>query len=234
MTNNYMPEDVIETAIKGSKQNYTGEYEPLKFWAEYGKYYHKLFKYPKEDGTVEDGYDNMDLDVPGIIIRLKEMQPQSILEVGCGFGRNLPYIYDAVMSVTRVVGIDHSPTMIENSKKHIGDYERDTGHKIEMVVGNAKELPFKDNEFDVIFTHACLTHIPPEDIPQVQSEISRVAKKWILHVERFAYLYEHPNLHRWSHLLPPYYLENGWKLHEMDMTRKNPEHYTKILVMKRK
>ena len=229
----YMPKDVIETAQSGIKKNFTGDYDPIAFWTNYGEFYRDMFDYPDDFGIAKDGKENMMLDVNSLLPRLINIQPASVLEVGCGFGRCLPYVYDAVPSVARVVGIDHSPTMIEKSKKYLGDYEKATENKIESMVANAKELPFKDNEFDCVYTHVCLTHIPPEDIPQVTSEISRVAKSWIIHIERFAYLYEHPNLHRWSHLLPPFYLEKGWKLHEMDMVTKNPEHYTKVITLRK-
>ena len=60
-----------------------------------------------------------------------------------------------------------------------------------------------------------------------------MAKNTIVHIERFNYEYEHPNPHRWSHLLPPFYLDLGWKIHEYDMLTKNPEHNTKALVLRK-
>jgi len=84
-------------------------------------------------------------------------------------------------------------------------------------------------------THVCLTHIPPQFIGQVTSEISRVTKKWIIHMERYAFMYEHPSQHRWSHLIPPFYIDTQkWDLWECGPVKKNDYTYcTKLMVFRR-
>jgi len=226
----YSARDQIGAIVEKKKQNYLGEYIPEKFWSEVGEIYDYYFR-DKKGRFIYHGNENnsLTLNLPQIISRINEFQPKSILEVGCGFGRCLPFVMQAISSLEKIVGVEFSPTMIEQSKDYLTTYYR--GNEIQIVNGDARVLPFKDKEFELIYTHVCLTHIPPEFIHQVVSEISRVAKDAIVHVERFAFLYEHPNPHRWSHLLPPLYIEKGWKLHEYDNIKK--EHETKILVLRR-
>ena len=132
------------------------------------------------------------------------------------------------MGLKEIHGLEHSSTMIEDSKVFLKNFDGKEGIKI--VQGRAQELPFEDNAFDLIYTHVCLTHIPPKDIPKVTQEIARVSKKFIVHVERFAYPYEHPNPHRWSHMLAPFYLDMGFEVVENDIIHK--EYCTNILVLK--
>ena len=203
------------------KTNYKGRYIPEHFWNEYGKFYIDTFKKEEE----------VTLNTQPLIARLHAIQPKSTLEIGCGFGRLIPFITENIPSADRVVGVELSKTMIENSNRYLTEYRKFLKEKIEIVQGDAKDLPFEDNSFDLVYSHVCLTHIPPKDIPQVTREISRVAQNWILHIERFNYPYEHPNQHRWSHLLAPFYLDLGWEVHECDVV--NKEHFTNVLVLRK-
>jgi SAM-dependent methyltransferase len=232
----FAPEDIFYMMRDKQKIRYLVEYKPETFWKDYGKIYRQLFAFPDKDGTPKKGYNNMHLDMQSILGRLDAIRPESLLEVGCGFGRCLAPIHTAFKDMKRIVGLELSETMIKSSKDFLDNYYRTKKIKdkpIEIICGEARELPFKDNEFDLILTHACLTHIPPEFLPQVTREISRVAKNWIIHLERFAYMYEHPNPHRWSHCLPPFYLDKGWCVFEYDLVPEHPKHNTKILVLKK-
>lgn len=222
--NEFTPNDVKDTQKEGTKKNYLGEYIPENFWNDYGKYY--LYTFSIKDK--EKGKSELKLNIQPLLARLHSMQSRSILEVGCGFGRCLPFILQNVKSAERVVGVDFSSTQVEKSKEYLAMFEG--GSKIKVSQSDAKSLPFEDNEFDSVFTHVCLTHIPPENIPKITREISRVAKNWIIHIERFHFPYERPNPHRWSHLLAPYYTELGWTIWENDVI--NEEHYTNVLVLK--
>ena len=50
-------------------------------------------------------------------------------------------------------------------------------------MGNADNLQFADNSFDVIITDAVLIYVNPDKIKKVKSEFLRVAKKGIIMAE---------------------------------------------------
>jgi len=207
-------------------KNYLGTYNPEKFWHDYGDFYIKSFMGDEKKSS------SLNINMQVLVSRLHEIKPQKVLEVGCGFGRCLPFITRNVPSVTRLVGIEFSKPMLEQKEQFFKLC--DTIHRreiIETLQGDARNIPFSDNEFDLVYTHVCLTHIPPKYIPQVTSEISRVAKNWIIHIERLVFPHEHSLQHRWSHLLVPYYLDLGWEVHENDIA--NKDHHTNVLVLKR-
>jgi len=222
----FTPSNISDSYKDKKRRNYLGEYNPDSFWLEMGKTYLKTFT---ADPTIREGTD-FKLNIRELVARIYHIRPQTVLEVGCGFGRCMPFVKIACKeTVKKVVGIEFSKSMIEDSKLYLQNYP--IKDDLEIIHANAKDLPFKDKEFDLTYTHCCLTHIPPCDIPRVTSEIGRVTKSWIVHVERFRYPYEHPNQHRWSHLLPPYYLDKGWELWDNDVVHE--EHYTIVMVFRR-
>jgi len=77
-----------------------------------------------------------------------------VLEVGCGSGaicRELTHW----PNVTEVVGLDASPIFLAKARELA-----DGIANLCFAEGDARALPFKDNEFEVAVFHTCLTHVP--------------------------------------------------------------------------
>jgi ubiquinone/menaquinone biosynthesis C-methylase UbiE len=60
--------------------------------------------------------------------RLKLRAGDSVLEVGCGTGRNLPFLHNAVGQTGRVYGVDLSPGMLSKAYDLKGRYGWDNVH----------------------------------------------------------------------------------------------------------
>lgn len=92
-------------------------------------------------------------------------EPASVVEVGCARGDVLKLLKEATVPVA---GIDISPWAVE--------------HRVieEVRLGEAQHLPFPDKSFDLYFSHDVMEHIPAHEIPQVASEIRRVARRALL------------------------------------------------------
>ena len=99
----------------------------------------------------------------------KEM---SILEIGCGTGRNLVGLLRA--GYKNVSGIEISTKAVEIGRAHFPEY-RDIGVRIAPIEDVAESLP----DFDVIYTQGCLMHLPYE-LDWVIEVIKRQAKHLIL------------------------------------------------------
>lgn len=90
-----------------------------------------------------------------------------VLEVGCGTGavcRKLATLPD----VDEVIGIDPSPVFVERAGQLA---EQDAG--LSFLVGDGRNLPFRDEEFDAIVCHTSLSHIPEPE--RMLAEALRVA-----------------------------------------------------------
>ncbi|MBX7171835.1 MAG: class I SAM-dependent methyltransferase [Pyrinomonadaceae bacterium] len=97
-----------------------------------------------------------------------DFQGKKILEIGLGQGA------DAEQIIKRggiYSGVDLTAESVERVKMRFSLRNLPFA---EVKQGSALELPFNDNEFDIVFSHGVLHHIP--EIKSAQKEISRVLK----------------------------------------------------------
>ncbi len=93
------------------------------------------------------------------IKHITSFKPDSILEVGIGNKTLNNYLRQHGLSVT---SCDFDKTLKPD------------------VVADVRNLPFKDNEFDVVCAFQIIEHIPWEDVPKALSELRRVSKKNVI------------------------------------------------------
>lgn len=108
---------------------------------------------------------------------LAEFPARRVLEVGCNLGANLATIAE-VIPPTDVFGIDVNQKAL--------DLLRSSLPGVNAVSAPARELPFRDRWFDLVFTMGVLIHQPPEALPIVMSEIVRCSRRFVLCGEYFA------------------------------------------------
>ena len=92
---------------------------------------------------------------------------QRLLEIGCGMGFDLAEWSKRGLLVT---GIDLAPNAIQMAKKYFA-YQ---GLAVDLRVGNALQLGFPNDSFDIVYSKGVLHHVP--DIRQAINEIRRVLK----------------------------------------------------------
>lgn len=90
----------------------------------------------------------------------------AILEVSIGTGANLSYL----RKDARFFGLDISPAMLKKCQKNL----RKWGLAADLVLGEAENLPFKDEVFDVVFHMGGINFF--NDRAKAISEMVRVAK----------------------------------------------------------
>lgn len=97
-----------------------------------------------------------------------------VLDLGCGEGRHLHAMY--FLAKVHAVGVDLGFDDVVHTRKGFEDHpDPDGGEKrFSLSVGNALELPFGDDCFDVIVCSEVLEHIP--DYQQAISEVQRILK----------------------------------------------------------
>ncbi|MBD3842123.1 MAG: methyltransferase domain-containing protein [Campylobacterales bacterium] len=114
-----------------------------------------------------------------------------ILEVGTNIGNQLFHLQS--QGFTNLYGIEIQSRAI-NYAKHRTD-------NLNIIKGDALDIPFKDNYFDVVFTHGVLIHISPANINKVLDEIYRVTKKYIWGFEYYAPVYTDLEYHGQKNLM---------------------------------
>ena len=93
---------------------------------------------------------------------------KAVLEVGVGMGAD--HVEWAKSHPSRLVGVDLTPMAIERAHEHITL----VGLTSELLVGDAENLPFSDETFDLVYSWGVLHHTP--DTERAFAEVCRVLR----------------------------------------------------------
>lgn len=113
-----------------------------------------------------------------ILEKVKETNPKNILEVGCGFGRNIKFLIENGFPGQNISGVDLSSEMIKKARSYIKNND------VLLQTADASALPFLDKEFDVVLVHGVFMHIKPGLIDLSINEVLRVTKHFMIVVEQ--------------------------------------------------
>ena len=106
-----------------------------------------------------------ELTNPPFLAFLDLKPKEQVLEIGSGLGI-LSHEAAAQVAPGRVVGIEYSPDQLAKVNVKLDN--------LEFVRGDAHNLPFADNSFDVVYCRYVLEHVA--DVSKVVSEMRRVLK----------------------------------------------------------
>ena len=108
--------------------------------------------------------------------RVASYQPTSILEIGCGYGKQLRAIRSLID--VPMVGLDFSPSQLNLALTFLEVLDQ-----LDLILASGLELPFPDKSFDLVLTSAVILHNPPADAERIRKEVVRVARRWAAHNE---------------------------------------------------
>lgn len=101
------------------------------------------------------------LEAAAHLLRRRFRDSPRILAVGCGDGTEAAVL--AELLDCEIVGVDV-----------VDGFHPDAARRVELVRADARQLPFPDNSFDVVFSYHALEHIPEAD--KALQEIGRVVR----------------------------------------------------------
>lgn len=102
-------------------------------------------------------------EVESVLLSINLPKNFSVLDIGCGYGRISLFLKNCGY---KVMAIDSEEKMVEEARKK----------GLRAVKGDAENLNFSDNEFDMAVTDGLLEHF--ENPEKVLSEELRVTKKF--------------------------------------------------------
>ena len=198
--------DFVSDLHKVTKRDYIGRVisddkaECAKIAKEYG--------YDYWDGDRKYGYGGYRYDGRWRSVAQKmadhyKLKPgQKVLDVGCGMA-HLLYELTQVVPGLNVTGIDISKYALEHAKEEV---------RGNLRYGQAQNIPFHDNEFDLVISLAALHNLRVYDLKRAVQEIERVGKgKSYIMVESFRNDREEVNMLYWQLTCASYYSVDEWE-----------------------
>jgi len=102
---------------------------------------------------------------------LGAIEAGSALEIGCNVGGNLRWLAE-LLGAENVAGVDVNERALEVVRSELPG--------VDARVSSARELPFADDSFDLVFTTGVLIHQSPDELPRVMDEIVRCSRRYVL------------------------------------------------------
>ena len=103
------------------------------------------------------------------------VQPgERVLEIGFGTGNSLVSFAESVGESGSVDGLDISEGMRDVALEKL--QRADVTNRVQLTIGDARELPYDSATFDAVFTSFTLELFPLVEIPRVLNEVMRVLK----------------------------------------------------------
>jgi ubiquinone/menaquinone biosynthesis C-methylase UbiE len=99
---------------------------------------------------------------------------QHILDVACGTGRGTAGLAQAVGPTGKVDAIDLSDAMLAQARSKIE--KLGLGDRVQWKQGNARELPYPDSSFDLVYNGYMFDLIPFDGFLPILREVKRVLK----------------------------------------------------------
>ena len=139
-----------------------------QFWKQISGYHeHKEVELQKEDVRERSKW---------LAQTIQAYQPASVLELGCGGGRNLYFIQEKNPDC-QLYGVEINPAAVEVARERLGS-------KFRLLSTSIYELDdIESASIDVVFTSGVLMHIPGEELSKIKANIERIARKAIIHYE---------------------------------------------------
>jgi ubiquinone/menaquinone biosynthesis C-methylase UbiE len=106
------------------------------------------------------------------LLDLVILKPEiNVLDIGCGSGFPAIELAQRLGSSVKVYGIDSWDKAIERAKRKMEIYNV---KNVELIIGNAENLQFEDDFFDLIVSNNGINNV--EDIKKVLNECNRTSK----------------------------------------------------------
>lgn len=108
-------------------------------------------------------------------LRLAAIQEgQRVLDVACGTGRGTVGLAQAVGAGGHVDALDLSPEMLDQARAKLA--KLGLSDRVQFTPGNARELPYPDQTFDLLYNGYMFDLIPLDGFQPILREFERVLK----------------------------------------------------------
>lgn len=104
------------------------------------------------------------------ILKILQLKPRTLLEVGCGTASHALFLS---YFVPLVVAIDNDLNILRNARSNVKSFKGN----VEFVMADAFAMPFKAEYFDICISQGLLEHFRDEQVGMLVMEQLRVGRK---------------------------------------------------------
>ena len=187
--------DFMSTLHKSTKRNYLARVNDKEYPKHKAALLAKKWDFDYWDGDRRINYggykyikNRWNEVINALYLNYNLPEDAKILDIGCGKGFFL-YDLQKIKPKAEIFGIDISKYAIENAKDEV---------KNRLFFGNANNLPWDDNYFDLVISITTLHNLYAFDLEKALNEMERVGKNKYLCVESYRNEKEKANLLYWQ------------------------------------
>lgn len=128
--------------------------------------------YSYGESRVEKGFGwptEVTTDVRGFLRRVKRLRMSTVLDLGCGEGRNAEYF---AQNGFEIYAVDYSKLAVDRAAQRISHL----ASRIHFILGEAFHLPFRAGSFELLLDWGCFHHVRKQDWRTYLREMVRVLK----------------------------------------------------------
>lgn len=147
---------------------------------EYDEWYERRGRYnnPATNSAWHSDVADLNRNLTRLAATVSHNSTARVLDLACGTGKWTPIFARALQMEGRVVAFDYSMTMLKLAEERLLEEDPDGAllAKTWFVQGDAYNLPFKSNTFDIVFMGFWLGHVLPDHVSSFMAEVRRVLK----------------------------------------------------------
>ena len=146
---------------------------------EYDNWYERRGRYddPSTNAAWHSEVGDLSRNLTRLAATFSHKPNARVLDLACGTGKWTPVLGRALADDGRLVAFDYSMAMLGQTRARLLDEEDNLlPAKTCFVRGDAYNLPFKEEAFDVVFFGFWLSHVPRERVGSFLTEVRRVLK----------------------------------------------------------
>ena len=135
----------------------------------------KVQKYYSWRASNYDAGASFEVEHHSEALRLANIQAgQHVLDVACGTGRGTVGLAQAVGPAGRVDALDLTQAMLDQAQSKLAGLG--LSDRVHLKQGNARELPYPDAQFDLVYNGYMFDLIPLDGFAPILHEMARVLK----------------------------------------------------------
>lgn len=154
-------------------------FEQGEYWIERGRKYFQEFADQSE--ALRLIFSKQEEQLWKILEQLDLRGVETVMEIGCGFGRISAIVLKYLVDVKLFLCVDISKSQIKRAKERL---DREVDKPPYFAVGDFRKTFVRDS-FDLVIASEVFLHFPPQEIKYVLRNAQEISRRMLIHIDPF-------------------------------------------------